>query len=124
MFQSICLENLGNGEFNIHELPIQAQVSSINGIIIKDVDKDGIKDLIIAGNMYDSEIETPRNDAGVGLFLKGKGDCSFQAIPMFQSGLCLPYDVKDLKEIKLKDGTGVLAGVNNGPVTDREVLIR
>ena len=117
MFQSVCLENLGNGEFDIHQLPIQAQVSSINGIIIKDVDKDGILDLIIAGNMYGSEIETSRNDAGVGLFLKGKGDCSFQAIPMFQSGLSLPYDVKELKEIKLKEGTGVLAGVNNGPVS-------
>jgi enediyne biosynthesis protein E4 len=116
MFQSVCLENMGKGEFDIHDLPIQAQVSSINGIIIKDVDGDGIKDLITAGNMYDSEIETPRNDAGVGLFLKGKGDCSFQAIPMFRSGLCLPFDVKDLKEIKLKDGSGVLAGVNNGPV--------
>ena len=116
MFQSICLENLGNGEFAIHELPIQAQVSSINGIIVEDVDKDGIKDLIIAGNMYGSEIETPRNDAGVGLFLKGKGDCSFQAVPMCESGLSLPYDVKDLKKIKLKGGTGILAGVNDGPV--------
>ena len=116
MFQSICLENLGNGEFNIHELPIQAQVSSINGIIVNDVDKDGIKDLIIAGNMYGSEIETPRDDAGVGLFLKGKGGCSFQPVPMFESGLSLPYDVKELKEIKLKKGTGVLAGVNDGPV--------
>jgi len=115
MFQSLCLENLGNGEFDIHELPMQAQVSSINGIIVKDVDKDGIKDLIIAGNMYGSEIETPRNDAGVGLFLKGKGDCSFQAVPMCESGLSLPYDVKELKEIKLKEGTGILAGVNDGP---------
>ena len=116
MFQSVCLENLGNGEFDIHELPVQAQVSSINGIIITDVDKDGKKDLIIAGNMYGSEIETPRNDAGVGLFLKGKGDCSFQAIPMWKSGLSLPYDVKELKKIKLKEGTGVLVGVNDGPV--------
>ncbi|MCK4465730.1 MAG: VCBS repeat-containing protein [Bacteroidales bacterium] len=116
MFQSICLENLGNGEFDIHELPVQAQVSSINGIIVADVDKDGKKDLIIAGNMYGSEIETPRNDAGVGLFLKGKGDCSFQPVPMWESGLSLSYDVKELKKIKLKEGTGVLVGVNDGPV--------
>jgi hypothetical protein len=116
MFQSICLENLGKGEFNIHELPMEAQVSSINGIIIEDADKDGIKDLIIAGNMYGSEIETPRNDAGVGLFLKGKGDCCFQAVPMYESGLSLPYDVKDMKKIKLKDGTGIIAGVNDSPL--------
>lgn len=116
MFQSICLENLGKGEFAIHELPLQAQVSSINGIVVHDVDKDGIKDLIIAGNMYDSEIEIPRNDAGVGLFLKGKGDCSFQAVAMYESGLSLPYDVKDMKEIKFKEGTGLLVGVNDGPL--------
>jgi hypothetical protein len=116
MFQSICLENLGKGEFAIHELPMQAQVSSINGIIVEDVDKDGIKDLIIAGNMYGSEIEIPRNDAGVGLFLKGKGDCSFQPVSMCESGLSLPYDVKDMKEIKLKEGTALLVGVNDGPL--------
>ena len=116
MFQSVCLENMGNGEFDIHELPVQAQVSSINDIIVIDVDKDGRKDLIIAGNMYGSEVETSRNDAGVGLFLKGNGDCSFQAIPMWESGLSLPYDVKELKSIQLKTGKGILVGVNNGPV--------
>lgn len=116
MFESVCLENSGNGEFIIHELPVEAQVSSINGIIAEDVDKDGKMDLIIAGNMYGSETETERNDAGVGLFLRGRGDCTFQAVPMCKSGLSLPYDVKDLKKIKLKKGTGVLAGVNDGPV--------
>ena len=116
MFQSVCLENMGNGEFDIHELPVQAQVSSINDIIVIDVDKDGRKDLIIAGNMYGSEVETSRNDAGVGLFLKGNGDCSFQAIPMWESGLSLPYDVKELKSIQLKTGKGILVGVNDGPV--------
>ncbi len=116
MFASICLENLGKGEFKIHQLPMPAQVSSINGIILKDVDRDGIKDLIIAGNLYGTEIETPRLDAGVGLFLKGKGDCSFLAVPMNESGLSLPYDVKDIREIRLKTGTGVLVGVNDGPV--------
>ncbi len=116
MFQSICLENLGNGEFTIHELPMQAQISPINGIIVEDVDKDGILDLIIAGNLYGTEIEIPRIDAGVGLYLKGTGKFNFQPVPMHESGLSLPYDVKDIKMIKLKEGTGLLVGVNNGPL--------
>ena len=116
MFQSICLENLGNGKFNLIELPRLSQLSSINGIIIDDVDQDGNKDVIIAGNMYGSEIETPRNDSSVGLFMKGNGDCTFQPIPMQESGLSLPYDVKELKSIRIKNKRHFLVGVNNGPI--------
>lgn len=116
MFQSIALENLGNGNFKTHELPIEAQVSSINDILITDVDKDGALDLILAGNMYGSEVETPRNDAGIGLFLKGNGTFGFKAISMMESGLNLPYDVKELKSLKLGNKRAMVVGVNDGPL--------
>ena len=115
-FSSICLENLGNGQFKIHELPRMAQLSSINGIVIDDIDKDGIKDIVIAGNMYGSEIETTRNDASVGLFLKGNGDCTFTEVAMPQSGLALPYDVKELKTITINGKKHMIVGVNDGPI--------
>ena len=115
-FSSICLENLGNGKFKIHELPRMAQLSSINGIVIDDIDKDGIKDIVIAGNMYGSEIETTRNDASVGLFLKGNGDCTFTEVAMPQSGLALPYDVKELKTITINGKKHMIVGVNDGPI--------
>ena len=116
MFESICLENLGKGSFRVHELPILAQLSSINGILIEDIDLDGKLDIVIAGNMYGSEVETPRNDASVGLYLKGNGDCSFKSIPMKYSGLSLPYDVKDLKLINIDKKRHFLVGVNDGPI--------
>ncbi len=115
-FASICLENLGAGEFFTHELPRLAQLSSINGIVVSDVDSDGVKDVVIAGNLYDSEVETPRNDSSVGLFLKGNGDCTFQSIPMQLSGLSLPYNVKELKAIRIKNKNHILVGVNDGPI--------
>ncbi|MFD1163187.1 VCBS repeat-containing protein [Hwangdonia seohaensis] len=115
-FSSICLENLGNGKFKIHELPRMAQLSSINGIIIDDVDNDGKKDVIIAGNMYGSEVETPRNDASVGLFLKGNGDCTFSEVAMQESGLSLPYDVKKLKTIHINGKKHMVVGINDGPI--------
>ena len=52
-------------------LPNEAQLSSINDILIDDYDQDGHADLLVAGNLYTSEIETPRNDAGMGLLLRG-----------------------------------------------------
>ena len=115
-FGSICLENLGNGKFKIHELPMMAQLSSINGIVVDDIDGDGIKDMVIAGNMYGSEVETPRNDASIGLFLKGQGDCTFRDIAMSESGLALPYDVKELKSISIQGEKHLLVGVNDGPI--------
>ena len=70
-FASIYLEN-NKGQFITHKLPIQAQFSSINQILVDDYDNDGNLDALIAGNLYVSEVETPRNDASHGLFLKGK----------------------------------------------------
>ena len=72
IFSSIYLENKG-GEFEIHRLPVEAQLSTVNDILIEDVDNDGNDDLILAGNLYASEVETPRADAGLGLWLKGNG---------------------------------------------------
>jgi len=115
-FKSICLENLGKGKFKTRALPNEAQVSSTNSSLIYDVDKDGILDLIIAGNLYGSEIETPRNDAGIGLFLRGVGDCTFNVVPSYISGLKLNSDVKEMKLIRLKNKEGIAVSSNNGPL--------
>ncbi|WP_317039867.1 VCBS repeat-containing protein [Kriegella aquimaris] len=111
-FASVYLENK-NGQFIVHKLPIEAQTSSINGILVDDYDKDGLLDLLIAGNLYVSEVETPRNDASYGLFLKGNGEGDFQAIPASKSGFFVPGDVKDLATINYNSKTYVIAAKNN-----------
>lgn len=115
-FESICIENLGKGKYKIKALPDLAQISNINSTVIYDVDQDGIKDLIIAGNMYGSEIETTRNDASLGLFLKGKGQFEFEAIPMVKSGLNISHDVKEMKLIQYQEGKALVIAVNNGKI--------
>jgi enediyne biosynthesis protein E4 len=97
-FSSIYLENV-DGKFRIHELPNVAQITSINQILIKDYDGDGNLDALIAGNLHWSEIETTRNDAGYGMFLKGDGTGKFQPIAPAQSGFFVPGDVKDMQTI-------------------------
>ncbi|MEX0313532.1 MAG: VCBS repeat-containing protein [Allomuricauda sp.] len=112
-FKSGILVNKGNGDFAFTEFPELAQISSINSILDYDVDNDGIKDLIIAGNLFASEIETPRNDAGYGMVLKNDGNGSFEAINADETGLFLPQDVKNLNFITISDTPHVVAG-NNG----------
>ncbi|MEL7531744.1 MAG: VCBS repeat-containing protein [Bacteroidota bacterium] len=95
-FASCWWENQGNGQYIKHLLPREAQMAPINDILINDFDDDGQQDIVIAGNLFVSEIETPRADAGLGLYLQGNGEGKFEAIPAILSGLFLPYDVKHI----------------------------
>lgn len=111
-FATIYLENR-DGELIQHKLPNQAQVSSVNQIIVRDINLDGFEDLIIAGNLYGSEVETPRNDAGIGLYLEGDGKGKFTPIPAATSGLYIPGDTKDLAVIEIKGKKYLVAGKND-----------
>ena len=111
-FASIYLENK-NGKFTIHELPIEAQISSINKILVDDYDKDGNLDAIVAGNLFSSEIETPRNDGGYGVFLKGNNDGTFKALKPSESGFFTKGDVKDLEHINVDGKDFIIAAKNN-----------
>tara|TARA_R110000796_G_scaffold138185_1_gene254256 strand:+ start:9319 stop:12645 length:3327 start_codon:yes stop_codon:yes gene_type:complete len=101
LFASVYLENLGNGQFNNHNLPNEVQISAINNIHIQDFDGDGINDILVAGNLYQTEVETPRNDASIGMILKGSGTSMFTPVPFSKSGLFLNGDVKKIKAIRI-----------------------
>ncbi len=123
-FASSFFENLGDGKFSMRPLPNEAQLSSINDIIIDDFDHDGNKDILVAGNLYVSEIETPRNDAGVGLVLLGDGKNNFVPLATRSSGFSVPYDVKKIVKISVGDENYVLCGVNDGPVHSFKLIGR
>jgi len=113
LFSSIILKNNGNG-FEIKALPVESQFSTIQGIIVSDFTKDGIDDILLAGNFFVSEIETGRADASAGLLLKGEGD--FHYTPLFAKdcGFYAPGDVRDLQLFNtVRKGVGVIVTNNN-----------
>ena len=113
MFESIILKNNGTS-FEIIPLPLEAQFSTIQGIAIEDFDQDGILDLVLGGNLFQAEIETTRADASIGLFLKGtKSKAMFSVIPVLQSGIFIPNDIKDIKSIRSNNKIHFLASANN-----------
>jgi hypothetical protein len=117
-FATCYLENSGNGIFKVMPLPVPAQISSVNSIITDDFDDDGHMDMVIAGNMFGSDPETARNDAGIGLFLKGNGSGGFKAVPAAESGLNIRGDVREICKIilgKSKNPAIIVAG-NNSPI--------
>ena len=111
-FESAALIN-NESFFDFKPLPNYAQFSSVNDIIIKDFDNDQINDLLIVGNMYHAEIETARNDAGNGLFLKGVGDGSFKEVSVSESGFFAPGDSKKVITLNLGNNDIILVANNN-----------
>jgi hypothetical protein len=107
-FASIYLHNEGGGKFTKSELPKLAQISPIKAIIADDVDGDGHLDAIVGGNIYDTEPNTPRVDAGNGLWLRGDGKGRFTPIAPRESGFLAPLNVAGLALINTPAGRAVL----------------
>ena len=112
-FASTYMENLGNGRFSLKPLPVEAQFSTVQGIIVHDFDEDGNLDLLIAGNFYVSEVETGRADAGIGLFMTGDGKGDFVPIPPTDSGFKADLDVRDLTLARSARGKPLILVANN-----------
>jgi enediyne biosynthesis protein E4 len=107
-FASVYLRNDGGGKFTSSALPGLAQISPIKAIIAHDVDADGHRDLIVGGNLYDPEPNTPRADAGNGLWLRGDGQGHFTPVPPGESGFLAPLNVAGLSLVRTPQGTAVL----------------
>ena len=114
-FSTSYFENRGDNTFKIKPMPIEVQFSAVNRILTYDFNDDGNLDIVLAGNLYQSEVETPRADAGIGLYLKGDGHGNFLPIRVIESGFYASGDVKDLALIHLgKDREpAVLVAKNN-----------
>jgi hypothetical protein len=107
-FASVVLHNEGGGKFTSSPLPNLAQIAPIKSIIPYDVDGDGRLDLIVAGNIFETEANTPRADAGNGLWLRGDGQGHFIPVPPQRSGFLAPRNVAGLALLSTPTGKAVL----------------
>ena len=78
-----------------------------------DVNKDGNMDVIVAGNLFVSEVETGRADAGTGLILLGDGKGGFEDMALHDAGFLAHFDVKDLALIESGNGKSRILVANN-----------
>jgi len=111
-FSSLILINEG-GKFTRKKLPDYAQFSTLNSLVINDLNLDGIKDLIIGGNKFDVEVETTPADASPGSVLVGKGNFEYDVKMPYESGFFIPYNVKDIQLIEIGESWSVLVSANN-----------
>lgn len=116
MFESILLINT-NSKFDIQPLPDEAQLFPILDASCQDINNDNQTDILLAGNLFGTEVETTPYDAGRGLLLINQYPSTLR--PMINSaetGLNLSGNVKSLTPIQITRQAipGILVGNNNG----------
>jgi enediyne biosynthesis protein E4 len=89
-----------NNKFKEKELPIEVQMSPIFTITTIDYDKDGKKDILLAGNITHARLKFGKYDANYGLLLRGDGQGGFSTVPQNQAGFRLQGDVRSTLSIK------------------------
>ncbi|RMD97259.1 MAG: VCBS repeat-containing protein [Deltaproteobacteria bacterium] len=106
-----------SGKFSIVELPRLCQTAPVNDAVIFDLNGDQRPDLILGGNLYQSEIETGRADAGTGRVVLNKGGREWEPLPVYESGLFLDGDLKSLALIRRgpQQASLLIAGNNKAP---------
>ena len=121
MLQSVCLINQGDGTFSVRQLPQEAQLSPVYAILIEDLDKDGMQDIVLGGNLHEVKPEIGRYDASYGAFLKGVGNGDFQSVPMQTTGLFLEGQIRDFAMFQMKGKSVLTVARNNAPMQFFEI---
>ncbi|MGB1451846.1 MAG: hypothetical protein ACPG7E_09070, partial [Marinirhabdus sp.] len=111
--KSKLLLNKGGGSFQFIDLPAAAQLFPLLGAVSIDYDTDGDLDLVLCGNIYNTEVETPRLDMATGLVLKNDAGV-YRAVPYKNAGLYILGDSKSLEVFKTGSKVTLIAGINNG----------
>ncbi len=109
------IENKGNGEFEVKELPAEVQLAPVFAMLTGDFTNDQFPDILLSGNDYGNEVITGRYDALNGMLLCGDGKGNFEPMPMQESGIIIPGDGKSLAKLQAADSALlVVSGQNRG----------
>jgi len=111
-FYNYILWNEGD-HLEFKKLPVLAQSFPLNATEILDVNGDKLPDLVLAGNDYNTEYETPRLDAGYGLLLINSGNREFEVMTIAESGIYVPGDVKRMSQLTINGKKAILVANNN-----------
>ncbi|MFD2586439.1 VCBS repeat-containing protein [Croceitalea marina] len=108
---SCYFENDGKGSFIKKELPLMAQITTVQDILVKDFDYDGFKDVLLVGNTYEISTQLGRMDASHGIFLRFDEKNGFEHAKNWQIDISGP--ARNITEIDIDGEVNFLVGINN-----------
>ncbi len=114
-FSSLCFINQGES-FDIVELPLYSQISSIRDIQILDFNKDEKKDLLLVGNNSSVSTYFGSFESSYGVLLEGIGDGTFKYVKQNESGLNLRGDITKVLPLD-KNKSKFVFGINDRKIS-------
>ncbi len=106
------------GRFEIRALPREAQFAPAMNACVADFDGDGRLDVFLSQNFFALPSEAWRLDAGRSLWLRGRGDGTFEAVPGQESGIAIYGEQRGCAAADFDgDGWPDLAVAQNGAAT-------
>ena len=115
-FLSLVLINQGDETFKKVELSTMAQSMPILDAAAFDYNNDGFEDLLVVGNIYQTEVETPRLDNPYALVLQSNGRDYYDVIGPDKTGLYINGDAKSVEILNHNNKTVAIVACNNSAI--------
>lgn len=100
LLASISGWNDGSGNFSVHKLPMQAQLTTMYAIAALDPENNGHKEILLGGNLYNVDPEFGRYDAGYGTLLKTHND-HLVTIPSRRHNLSIDGQIRRIQPMNV-----------------------
>lgn len=108
---------LNRGEtFESVRLPAETQWSPSLGLAVADANADGAEDVFLTQNFFATDQDSPRYDAGRGVWLEGDGAGGLEPVPGVVSGIALYGDQRGVavSDIDADGRVDMVIGQNGG----------
>lgn len=112
-FKSMALINNGDGTFKKVTLGNMVQTMPIQDAVSFDFNDDGYEDILAVGNIFNTEVETPRLDNPYALLLLSNGKDGYTTIGPDKTGLYTKGNAKSVEWIKQGNDTFIIIANNN-----------
>ena len=113
VFATSLMRNNGDGSFTLVPLPDAAQMAPVYGISVRDLNGDGLADLLLAGNFDGVKPDIARMSDSYGTVLLAGKAGSFASMPRTESGFFVPGQSRDILQVRTRAGDLALVARNN-----------
>ncbi len=113
IFQSCAFLN-HIGSFSVETMTNRAQFGPIRSFLLKDFNNDGSDDIMAAGNLFGTDVETIRYDVPNAVILSGKD--KFKPISTSDHGIYLVGDIRDMEIIERGKDELIIITRNNDSI--------
>jgi len=110
-FANAIIISKGNFNFEVQEMPWEAQLSSYRDAAVINANNDSLPDILLGGNYYESNVAMGRYDADFGTILVNKGNGRFSCENI--NGSPIKGQVRHIRKINIKGRDAFVLARNN-----------